>query len=146
MPDMVHMPAWALSTQETDKTERNKDTMFSAQLRLLLASVAFIGLAYTTAASAEDVKIPQTAAEHEARAKTYQQQAEDYRKLAAEHKRMAAEYAKAHPPTKAMPNAPWLSKMAKHCEMLVKDYEKLATDAEKAAEYHSMRAKELQGG
>jgi hypothetical protein len=33
----------------------------------------------------------------------------------------------------------------KHCMTLAKDYEKLATDAEKAADYHLMRAKEMQG-
>lgn len=121
--------------------------MFAARLRLVVASVVFAAVACVAAPSlADEVKIPQTAAEHEARAKSYREQATQYRALATEHKQMAAEYAREHPPAKGMPNAPWLSKMAKHCEMLVKDYEKLATDAEKAADYHAMRAKELKGG
>ncbi len=41
---------------------------------------------------------------------------------------------------------PAAEKMSKHCLMLAKDYEKVATDADKAAEYHQMRAKEIQGG
>jgi hypothetical protein len=36
--------------------------------------------------------------------------------------------------------------MVKHCEALSKDADRLATDAGKAAQYHMMRAKELQGG
>ena len=32
---------------------------------------------------------------------------------------------------------PWVTKMEKHCAMLAKDAEKLAADAEKAADFHS---------
>ena len=35
--------------------------------------------------------------------------------------------------------------MKMHCEALWKDAEKLAADADKAADFHSMRAKELLG-
>jgi hypothetical protein len=59
---------------------------------------------------------------------------------------MAAEYLKQHPDMKGSPKNAWTQKMSKHCEMLQKDFEKLALDAEKAADYHTMRAKELHGG
>jgi len=35
--------------------------------------------------------------------------------------------------------------MEKHCATLIKDAEKLAADTQKAADYHHLRAKELQG-
>ena len=40
---------------------------------------------------------------------------------------------------------PWTVKMEKHCQMLAKDAEKLAADADKAADFHTLRAKEVQG-
>jgi hypothetical protein len=96
-------------------------------------------------AFADDVKVPDTAAEHEAMAKSYTDKAAEYRKIAAEHKTMAESYAKAHPDAKGGQKNPWNAKMAKHCQMLAKDAEKLAGDEQKAADFHSMRAKELQG-
>lgn len=122
--------------------------MLAAYLRPLLASLAFIGLAHVAVpAAAEEVKIPQTAAEHEAKAKVYKEQADQYRKLAAEHRQMAADYARKHPDVKpGVVKNPHALDMAKHCEKLEKEYEQLATDSQKAADYHTMRAKELQGG
>lgn len=121
--------------------------MFAAKWRPLLASLAFIGLAYATAsATAQEVKIPQTVAEHEAKAKVYKEQAEQYRKLAAEHKQMAAEYARKNPDMKGGIKNPHTLEMTKHCEKLEKEYDQLATDSQKAADYHTMRAKEMQGG
>lgn len=35
--------------------------------------------------------------------------------------------------------------MQKHCQVLARDAEKSAANADKAAEYHTLRAKELQG-
>jgi hypothetical protein len=122
-------------------------TMLAIRLHQVAASVVFAAVAFSLApAFAEDAKPPTTAAEHEARAKAYKEQAVQYRKSADEHKQMAAEYAKQHPDQKGGVKNPWNEKMSKHCVMLQKDFEKLATDADKAAEYHSMRAKELQGG
>ena len=59
---------------------------------------------------------------------------------------MADEYAAQRPDAKGSPKRPDVVKMSKHCATLAKDYEKLATDSEKAADYHTMRAKEMQGG
>lgn len=121
--------------------------MFAARFHRTLAWITFASAVCVAAPSfaEEAVKIADTAAEHEARAKSYKDQAAQYRKSESDHKLMAVEYAKNHPDTKAGKN-PWAQKMSKHCEMLAKDFEKLAVDAEKAADYHSMRAKELKGG
>jgi hypothetical protein len=121
--------------------------MFASRIRTMLASVAFVAVAMTVASSfAQEAKVPHTAAEHEARAKSYREQAAQYRKAAEEHKQMAAAYAEKHPDVKGVGKNPWAEKMNKHCLMLAKDFEQLASDAEKAADYHSMRAKETQGG
>lgn len=94
---------------------------------------------------AEEAKVPTTVAEHEALAKQYRDQSTQFKKVADDHRAMAAEYAKAHPDSKGGAKNPWNTKMQKHCEMLAKDADKLAADATKAADYHDMRAKELQG-
>ena len=119
-----------------------------ATLRTIVALIAFSGFAISaTAALADEMKIPQTAPEHEAMAKQYKDQAAQYKKVADDHKAMAEAYKKsvAMPEMKGGKKNPWVTKMEKHCEMLAKDAEKLAADAEKAADFHTMRAKELQG-
>jgi hypothetical protein len=117
---------------------RTRNTIFAA---LALAAFAFTA----RAAFAEEVKLPTTTAEHEAIAKQYRDQAAQYKKMADDHRAMAAAYAKSHPPTKSSPANPWALKMQKHCDMLAKDADKLSADATKAADYHDMRAKELEG-
>jgi hypothetical protein len=112
----------------------------------MFAFLAFTAFAMVATPSfAQDVKIPQTVADHEALAKSYKDQAAQFRKTAEEHKQMAEAYAKKNPDSKGGMKNPWNAKMQKHCMMIVKDAEKLATDAEKAADYHTLRAKELQG-
>lgn len=131
--------------------------MFTKKMRPVLASILFTTIALVAApsfaqeakmapAAGPQIKLPQTAAEHEARAKTYRDQAVEYRKSAAEHKQMAADYVKQHPDMKGSPKGAWTQKMSKHCQMLQNDFEKLAVDAEKAADFHTLRAKEIQGG
>ena len=115
--------------------------MFRSTLRTILAAMALTVCAITFV-SAQEVQVPQTAAEHDARAKAYRDQAAQYRQSAEEHKRMAETYAKAHPDMKGGVKNPWNQKMQKHCAMLAKDFEKLATDADAAAVFHEQRAKE----
>ena len=120
--------------------------MFTNKLRTMLAALAFTTFAVGAATSrADEVKVPQTAADHQALAKQYQEEAAQYRKVVAEHQAMAAAYAKAHPDPKGGAKNAWNEKMQKHCAALAKDAEKLAADADKAADYHTLRAKELQG-
>lgn len=118
----------------------------ATKIRTILASIMFAAFAFSaTAAFADEAKVPTTAAEHEALAKQYKEQAAQYKKVAAEHEAMAAAYAKVHPDSKGGVKNPWNEKMQKHCKMLAADANKLAADSEKAADYHTMRAKELQG-
>lgn len=115
-------------------------------LRNSLAAILFGAFTLSAAgAIADDVTVPDTAADHAALTKSYEAKAAAYRKEAADHKAMAEAYAKAHPDTKGGQKNPWNVKMAKHCDTLAKDAEKLADDAQKAAEFHTLRGKELQG-
>ncbi|HEX7476181.1 MAG TPA: hypothetical protein VF331_00095 [Polyangiales bacterium] len=118
--------------------------MFST-IRSTLTAPAFIAIALSTCvpAYAQEAQVPQTASQHEARAQSYKSEAAGYRKSAEEHKRMAAAYAKLHPDFKGGVKNPWNEKMAKHCELLAKDFDQLANDAEKASEFHTLRAREL---
>ena len=117
-------------------------------LRTIVALLAFATFAVSaTAALAQEVKLPETAADHDALAKSYKDQAAEYKKVADDHRAMAEAYKKtlAMPVDKTGRKNPWLAKMEKHCALLAKDANKLAADAEKAAEYHTLRGKELQG-
>lgn len=106
-------------------------------------SVAAVLLPFTAAGQA---KMPQTAEDHLAISKTYREKAATYRKEAADHRAMAEEYKRSVPPgPKGGGENPWAKKMREHCTAIATDAEKLAADAEKAADYHALRAKELQG-
>jgi hypothetical protein len=98
-------------------------------------------------APANAPKIPATAEDHFALAKQYTEKAATYRKEAQDHRDMAAAARdsslnahKAHGQ-----KDPSVAKMEKHCAALAAAADKLATENEKAAEFHTLRAKELQG-
>lgn len=120
--------------------------MFSIRIKTMFASLAFAAFALTATASiADEAKLPTTVAEHEAMAKQYKEEATQFKKVADDHRAMAAAYATAHQPTNGpTPNAGAV-KMKKHCDAIAKDADKLSADAGKAADYHTLRAKELQG-
>lgn len=109
----------------------------------LAAGAAFVAAA--SSASAEDVKVPTTVADHTALAKQYQDKAAAYNAEAEQHRKMAEAYKASVATTPKAPANPWAKKMEKHCMALVKDAEKLAADAQKAADFHMLRAKELEG-
>ncbi|KAF0249991.1 MAG: hypothetical protein FD167_607 [bacterium] len=91
-------------------------------------------------------KLPQTAEEHYKKAESYKQKAAEYRKEAEEHRQMKAEYGKKiyqHPKDRV--ENPWMKKMRLHCDKYIAQAEALAREAEKMAEYHTFRAKELEG-
>jgi hypothetical protein len=121
--------------------------MLATKIRNLVTMAVFTAFAFMASASlAEEAKVPQTAAEHQALAKQYTDQAAQFKKVADDHRAMAEAYKKSFPgPSKAGQKNPWVTKMEKHCQMLAKDADKLAADAEKAAEFHTMRAKEVEG-
>ena len=120
--------------------------MFTNKLNTMLGALA-LGTLLTigTAATAQEAKAPESSADHEALAKTYQEKAASYRKEADWHKAMAAAYTKANPDSKGGIKNSSSVKMQKHCKAMVSTAEKLATEAEKAADFHNLRAKELQG-
>jgi len=95
-----------------------------------------------------DVKVPTTADEHFALAKQYQTQAAAHRKEAQDHREMAEAYKKTVANShseKSGQKDPWVVKMTKHCEAIAKTADELATEDEKAADYHTFRGKEMQG-
>jgi hypothetical protein len=111
-------------------------------IRLLSAALALL----IPLLAGADAKMPVSAADHLALAKSYQEKAAAYRKESAAHRTMADEYKKSVPGTaKGGAENPWAKKMEAHCREIASDADKLATDADKAAEYHTQRAKELQG-
>ena len=119
--------------------------MFHKYARVLVSSFALlIFSAVGGAAVADDMKMPASAADHEAMARSYKDQAASFRKTSEDHKKMAVEYKKTLAPgVKGQPN-PWGTKMSKHCMVLSKDAEKMAVDADKAADFHTFRAREIE--
>jgi hypothetical protein len=91
--------------------------------------------------------VPATAQDHFALAKQYQEKAASYRKEAQEHRDMAAAARSgalnAH--KEHGQKDPSVAKMEKHCAAISAAADKLAVENEKAAEFHTLRGKELQG-
>lgn len=112
---------------------------------LILSTLLSIAAAGVGTVQAQEVKVPATAQDHLDLAKVYEDKVATYRKEVDFHKKMFESYQRQASPTgKAGPN-PWVTKMKKHCQMLIKDAEKLVKDAETSAEFHKLRAKELEG-
>jgi len=95
----------------------------------------------------EQLRMPQTPAEHFARAATYEAKAKGYRQEAQLHRRMLDDYLKrALPPRdRTGRELPWAAKMRRHCEGYIQKAEALAKEADGFAAYHRMRGKEMQG-
>jgi hypothetical protein len=109
-----------------------------------------LGLALATGGSLAmaEPKVPATSEDHFALAKVYKEKAEAYRKEAAEHKKMAADFRAnpAHAANKARGGrSPAVERMEKHCAAIATAADKLAVENDKAADYHTLRGKELQG-
>jgi hypothetical protein len=119
------------------------------QLQAIMLGMSLaVGSAFAAApggAFAEDVKVPVTVADHTALAKQYADKAASYKAEAESHRKMAEAYKKSVATTPKAPPNPWVLKMEKHCQALAKDADKLAADSQKAADYHTLRAKELEG-
>ena len=109
-----------------------------------------MGLALATGGgvAAAEPQAPSTPEAHFVLAKQYKGKAEVYRKEAEEHTKMAAEYrlkpANAQAKWRGDRN-PALEKMEKHCAAIATAAQALAVENEKAADYHTLRGKELQG-
>jgi hypothetical protein len=135
--------AFSSSTNQVEEVML-KELVHRAVFAVLLATSSAGPL--SAVSQAQEIQVPTTSEDHLALAKTYQEKAALYRKEAAYHRQMFEAYKKSVPTAgKAPGQNPWVLKMQKHCQMLTKDADKLASDAEKAAEFHTLRAKELQG-
>jgi hypothetical protein len=116
--------------------------------KAIQSSVCAIALLFAAPAFSADVKVPTTAEEHFALAKQYQEQADVAKKQADEHRAMAEAAKKSIANSHAAAHGqrdPKVAKMEKHCAALATAADKLATDTQKAADYHTFRGKELQG-
>ena len=92
-----------------------------------------------------DNKVPQTAEEHLALAKSYQEKVVSYRQEAETHRQMLAAYKERVINNPKAPENGWMKKMREHCEGYIKNAEEMAAGAQQFADYHTLRAKELQG-
>jgi hypothetical protein len=116
----------------------------SGKKHIILIAAFLMGAVATATA---EPKVPSTVEDHLALAKQYREKAQVAKKDATEHREMAEQ---AH---KASLNAhkdqgqgdPSVKKMEKHCAAIAAKSDALATAQEKAADYHELRAKELQG-
>lgn len=116
--------------------------------RMIQTSLCAVALFVAVPAFAGDAKVPTTTEEHLALAKQYQAQAAAHRKEAQEHRAMAAAYKKSGITSNAVAHGQKdarIEKAVKHCEDIAAAAEKLATEDEKAADFHTLRGKELQG-
>lgn len=120
-----------------------------SSIQALLVAVSLAGaptlLAIPETASAQDMKVPETVADHQALAKQYADKALAAKAEAQHHRDMAAAYKKSAASLPKLGPNPWVVKMERHCKALEKDAEKMAADLQKAADYHALRAKELEG-
>jgi hypothetical protein len=92
-------------------------------------------------------KIPSTPEEHFTLAKKYQGQADAARRQAVEHREMAeaARQSAVNVHAKQGQKDPQVARMEKHCAALVQAADRLAQENQKAADFHVLRGKELQG-
>jgi hypothetical protein len=93
-----------------------------------------------------EAKVPTTASDHLALAREYTEKAAGFKKEAQYHRDMIDAYKKSStPPDKSGKPSPWVKKMSDHCQALIDAAEKMAAEETKMAEFHALRAKELQG-
>ena len=90
--------------------------------------------------------MPSTPEEHFARAREYRAKADAYRKEAQDHREMAAAYRKNAVESKGSGRRnPFVVKMEKHCAAIAAKADALAAENQRAADFHDLRGKELQG-
>ena len=115
--------------------------------QFIQTGLCIVALFFAAPAFAGDAKVPATAEEHFAMAKQYQEKAAAHRKEAQEHRDMAeAARRSAKDAHKGYGQRdPSVVKMEKHCAAIAAAADKLAVEDEKAADFHNLRGKELQG-
>ncbi len=117
----------------------------SRPLHVASAAVTFAAALTATPAWSGEPQPPQTAADHRAMARSYTEKAAAWRAEAAYHRDMVATYRKEHPDRRSGARNPWTVEMERHCGAIVKDVQQRAAEAEQLANYHRLRALELDG-
>ena len=116
--------------------------------RMIQAGLCAVALFVAAPAFAGEAKVPATPAEHFALAKQYQDKATTYRTEAQTHRDMAEGYKKSavnsHAAAHGQKDAR-TEKAVAHCNAIATTADKLATENQKAADFHTLRGKELQG-
>ncbi len=114
------------------------------KLGFLVTSVMLVlGMLVTPFAFADDVA--DAVAEHQKMAGSYAEKIAAQDALIAEHQQMKKDYADrfAINPKVGPPAA--IEKMNTHCDLIIADAQKLKADLQEFAQWHTMRAAELQG-
>lgn len=102
-----------------------------------------LGLVATAEAQeAASLKLPETAEEHAAAAKQYEQKADGYRQEAATHEAMLEAAYRAEVHSKAPIRRKW-EQMRTHCTPIIQDAKRLTEDMEVFAAFHKGQAEEL---
>jgi hypothetical protein len=96
-------------------------------------------------ASTHEMKVPETARDHHEMAEHYQKVAAQTREDVAMHKKMLADFTKGVAANPKSGENPYAKQMRQHCEKYIKSAEALATEADASANFHALRAKELEG-
>ena len=111
---------------------------------LLLGGVTSICPLPAAADMASMTTMPGTKDEHQKMTEYYKNKAAGYRADAEFHRKMLADYKMgvASSPKNPVEN-PWVKKERLHCEMYIKEANKLAAQADEFAEFHTMRASEM---
>lgn len=89
-------------------------------------------------------KLPVTSKDHLAKAEEYSKKAATYRAEAAAHQKMLADF-RGRAQVERPDEGPERREMRIHCEGFIEKAEALATEAENFADFHRLRAAELQG-
>src|SRR2546430_11060478 len=116
--------------------------MLVTTAQTLLIALCLTGTARVALAEA---KIPTTAAEHQTLAQQYKDKAAALRAEAKEHREMAEAYKKKSGAGATGQEDAKTAKMLKSLRSMATMADKMADDADKTAEYHAQRAKELGG-
>ncbi len=90
------------------------------------------------------VVVPETADQHLALAQSYEDRAAKERQTVAEHEKMKVDYREqvaVSPKSESL----LVKKMDKHCDAIIATAKELEREFEKFAEWHRMRASELEG-
>ena len=109
------------------------------------AAALIVGAAAAWAEMAPTVTLPATTRDHRALATRYDENAAAYHKEAAYHRAMLEEAGGTEWINPKAPSHPRHEKMRTHCEPIIRDAERLAREREQFAEWHRMRAAELEG-